>query len=168
MNKIKIGRIAGAQGLRGEVKLYHDSSDDEAIGRLTTLFLLHDGTETAFRIAGLRMQRRTPILKLEGIDDRSAAEGFVGDEVCADLDEARPTEADAWLVSELVGLAVFTEDGGEARGSVSSIIANPAHDIIEIETEKGKALLPFIDAFVSSVNPEAGRILITPPKGWDE
>ena len=168
MKKIKIGRISGAQGLRGEVRLYHDSGDEEAIRRLTSLFLRKEDDETEARIEELRMHKRTPILKLEGVEGRDAAEALAGFDVYALDSEARPDEDGVWLVSDLVGLEVRAAAGpGEISvGTIKSIIDNPAHDILEIDNGDYVRLLPLVDVFVKEVLPEAGYIIIIPPEGW--
>ena len=179
MGKIKIGKISGAQGLKGEVKLYHDSGDEEALSRFSVLFLHSDvsASDTAFVelvVEGLRYARKTPILKLAGVCSRDEAEALIGLKVYVDEDEARPKEAGAWLVSDLIGLDVCIDC--EIIGKIKSIIDNPAHDIIEIERNGGTEtdarlptlLLPFIDVFVREVNQEAGYIKIIPPEGWLE
>ena len=174
MEKIKIGRITGAQGLRGEIKLYHDSGDEAAIRRLTSLFLSPEADSAALRIESLRFHRRTPILKLSGIDDRNAAELLIGSEVYASIDDARPDEKGAWLVSDLVGLEVRiagSGDEGEVRAApwrIKNVIGNPAHDILEIETEEGLRLLPFVDAFVREIDTKTGLVIIMPPENWLE
>jgi len=168
MEKIKIGIITSAQGLNGEVRMFHDSGDEEALRRLNTLFLRGGAGETVHRIEWLRMQKRTPIIKLEGTDDRNGAEALIDSEVYALLSESRPDEEDVWLVSELVGLEVFLGDGEAAFGRVKGITDNPAHDILEIETDGRILLLPFVDTFVKQVDTEKDAIRITPPDGWLE
>ena len=179
MKKIRIGRISGAQGLRGEVRLFHDSGDEGAIGRLTSLFLRSGGAETAFRIEWHRMQKRTPVFKLEGVDDRDAAEALVGSAVYTLEEESRPAGEGAWLESDLIGLeariGAESNDGAESeavaaagriKGTVKGIIDNPAHDILQIEIDGVVRLLPFVDIFVTEVKPESGYIRIFPPSGW--
>ena len=169
MKKIKIGRISGAQGLHGEIKLFHDSGEEDAVRRLTSLFLRTGDTETAYRIEWLRIQKRTPVFKLEGIDDRNAAEALIGSNVYALEEESRPDGQDAWLVSDLIGLDVRFggyEESGEAVGKIEGIIDNPAHDILEIGIGGDIRLLPFVDVFVTEIRPDKGYIQIIPPKGW--
>jgi len=167
MERIRIGKISAAQGLRGEVRLFHDSGDEEALRRLSSLFLRSGGRETEYRIEWMRMQKRTPILKLSGIEDRGAAEAVKDADVFALLNESRPDEEGAYLVSDLIGLEVFNDENRDiAYGRILSVIDNPAHDIIEIETEGEVRLLPFIDTFIREVDTTAGRVHIVPPEGW--
>ena len=169
MKKIRIGRISGAQGLRGEVKLFHDSGDENALKRLTSLFLRRGEEETPFRIEWYRMQKRTPVFKLEGVDGRDAAEALVGCAAYSLEEESRPIGDGAWFVDDIVGLEARIADGDggcAAVGKVMGMIDNPAHDILEIGVGGAVRLLPFVDAFVPEVRPDAGYILVTPPKGW--
>ena len=171
MKLIKIGRISGAQGLRGEVKIYHNSGDDKALERLTSLFLIEDGESKQYRINELRMHKRTPIFQLAGVDDRNSAEALVGIDVYADEEESRPIEEDSWLVSDLIGMEVrlYSDEDNHSNSSVyrvKNIISNPAHDILEIEIENEIRMLPFIDVFVKEINTEKSFISISPPEGW--
>ena len=170
MKLVKIGKISGARGLRGEVKMYHDSGDEEALGRLSSVYIATAQGNiapelTEMRIENLRMHKRTPILCLEGIADRDMAEALTGAEVYADENKFRPDEEGAFLVSDLVGLDVCSGEG-PVIGKVKGIISNPAHDILEIETDKGVYMLPFIDVFIKDVDIKSAKIIIAPPEGW--
>jgi len=167
MEKIKIGRVTGAQGLRGEMRIFHDSGDDDALKRVSSLFLCSGGVFEEFAVEGLRMQKRTPVLKLAGVEDRTTAEAKIGAEVYALLDEAKPDEDGAWLVSDLVGLDVkIAGEGGGKDGKILNVISNPAHDLLEIGTGEGVLLLPFVDVFIREVDMKAGVLTIDPPAGW--
>ena len=175
-SKIKIGKVTAAQGLHGELRLFHNSGDEEALRRLTVLFLEEDGAPIA--IEKLRMLKRTPIVKLAGIETRETAEALIGTEIFADKEEARPKEEGAYFVSDLVGLQVRVWQGLDAEGGIPyetendvigeifGIIDNPAHDVLEIKTEQGPRLLPFVDVFIREINIAEGFILTTPPDGW--
>jgi len=112
------------------------------------------------------MQKRTPIVKLEGINDRASAESLVDAGVYALLSESRPDGEDAWLVSELVGLEVYLET--KEIGCIKGVINNPAHDILEIETGGELKMLPLVDVFVQKVDTDEGAVYIMPPDGWFE
>ncbi|GHU65363.1 ribosome maturation factor RimM [Clostridia bacterium] len=182
MQQIKIGKITGAAGLRGEVKLYHESGDDESLSRASSLFLcpptkdLIDQKVVQFSadqpvaqspcprrytVVSLRIRGRTPIIGLAGVNDRNAAEALIGSEVFADKDTIRPTEEDAYLVSDLIGLRVIETGTGNEIGLVQGIVDNPAHDLLEVAREgKGSLLIPMADVFIKEVNLTTGLILV--------
>jgi 16S rRNA processing protein RimM len=163
MKQIKIGRIAGAAGLKGEVKLYHESGDTESLSRASTLFLCNNNalrTMIPYNILSLRVQGRTPILGLSGVIDRNAAEALIGAEVYVDEDVIRPAEEDAYLVSDLIGLSVIDTDTGDEIGLVQGIVDNPAHDLLEVARGGGCTLLiPMADVFIKEIDLNSGRII---------
>jgi 16S rRNA processing protein RimM len=162
MKKIKIGRITAAAGLRGEVKLYHESGDTESLSRASSLFLCNNQafrTQTPYTILSLRVQGRTPILGLSGVNDRNAAEALIGFEVYVDEDAIRPTEEDAYLVSDLIGLRVIDTETGDEIGLVQGVVDNPAHDLLEVAGDGGRTLLiPMADVFIQEIDPASGFI----------
>lgn len=83
-----------------------------------------------------------------------------------DLDEL-PTEPDAWYDQQLVGLAVL-RDGNEV-GSIIRVEHYPAQDMLIVGTKDDKeVMVPFVKAFVSTVDIEANTITVTPPAGLFE
>jgi 16S rRNA processing protein RimM len=97
---------------------------------------------------------------LAGIDDRNAAEALAGTKVYAEpLDDA-----DALWVHHLIGASVI-EANGIDRGRCVSVVANPAADLLELDSGD---LVPVV--FVTSVDVSGGVPLVTiePPDGLFE
>jgi 16S rRNA processing protein RimM len=94
------------------------------------------------------------LVHFEGFDDRTAVESLTNQALFAE--PVAPGDDDLW-VHQLVGAQVV-EVGGQQRGMCISVIANPAHDILELESG---ALVPVI--FVLSC--VDGVITIDPPEG---
>lgn len=83
-----------------------------------------------------------------------------------DLDEL-PTEPDAWYDQQLVGLSVL-RDGVEV-GSIIRVEHYPAQDMLIVGTKDDKeVMVPFVKAFVSTVDIDAKTITVTPPTGLFE
>jgi len=177
VRQVRVGHIAGAAGLRGEVRFYHDSGDAEQLARIASgripVFIApaeeRGSAKALFFIESMRYSGRVPILKFSGVDDRNAAEALTGLEVRIPEDRLRPEEADTYLVSDLIGLQVFANDlmdAGKVVGRVAAVIDNPAHDILEIETPDGRrALLPMVDAYILDINLSARRLTVRIPEG---
>jgi 16S rRNA processing protein RimM len=108
------------------------------------------------------------VLFLEGIEDRNQAETLIKAIMLVnqDLDEL-PTEPDAWFDQQLVGLSVL-RDGVEV-GSIIRVEHYPAQDMLIVGTKDEKeVMVPFVKAFVSTVDIEAKIITVTPPAGLFE
>ena len=161
--KIIIGRISGAFGIKGEVKLYHYSGNGERLSVLTSLCFILDEKEYEYEIENFRVQKKSPIIKLKGISDRDSAESLVGAEVYVEKELLRPVEEDSYFVDELIGLDVI--ENKLKIGVVNDIIDNPAHEIVEISTPNGMILLPMVDSFVKSINLETSEMEVELPEG---
>jgi 16S rRNA processing protein RimM len=147
---LEIGRTGRAHGVRGDLSVILISDRTE---RLAPGKRLHVGqrsvTITASRPAGTRW-----LVHFEGVDDRNAAELLANQPV---LGEPLPSNADDLYVHELIGAEVV-DTAGASFGKCTAVLANPAHDILELESG---ALVPVV--FVVSAAP--GRVVIDPPEG---
>lgn len=138
-----------AHGLKGEVyvNLTTDRSERVAVG--ATLY----ANGSPLVVAASRPQQDRWLVAFEGVADRNGAEALTNAELTAEPIE----DPDAVWVHELIGTRVVETDGTE-RGRCTGVIANPAHDIIELDTG---ALVPAI--FVVSC--VGGVTTIDPPNG---
>jgi len=160
MEKIKIGKIVNAVGLKGEVKVYN-YSDSEEIYEITPSIYVGD---KLLDIENVRMQKHMVILKLAGINDRNAAEAAKGTELFiteADLPELGEGE---FYVRDLIGMTVTEDD--TVLGKVTNVLQNTAQDVFEIERENGKQLLlPRVDEFVLDIDLDTREIKVKLPEG---
>jgi 16S rRNA processing protein RimM len=173
---ISIGKIVGAQGLKGEVRVYPDSDFPERFEEPGQRWLLSPGSTEPQPIE-LKSGRFLPgkgiyVLKLGGINDRNQAEAL-RDYVLVVSESDRPQlEEDEYHVRDLLDLQVFDQATQTLIGTVTDVI--PAgNDLLQIELEKpsGKdttVLIPFVKAIVPVVDLEQQRIEITPPAGLIE
>jgi 16S rRNA processing protein RimM len=115
----------------------------------------------------LRWYNNLPVLFLDGVDDRSAAESLIKAILIVEQEvEQLPPEPDAWYDHQLVGLKVFRD--GQEIGSVVRVDHLPAQDLLVIKTLDKEVLLPFVKAFVPTVEVSNNRVDVTPPGGLFE
>jgi len=153
--KIKVGQIVNAVGLKGEVKVYNYSDYKERFEELEEIYL----EEQSFKIEKVRYKNHMVILKLLGIDDRNAAEAQKGKALFITETDLRVLPADTHYVRDLIGLAVETEDGHV--GTLTDVLQRSAQDLYEVELEnKKKILIPVVEAFVLDIDIEKKRIIV--------
>ena len=146
---LEIGQIRRAHGVRGDVlvELASDRSERVAPG---ARWFAADGWLTV--VSARRHQDRW-LVTLAELGDRSAAQQFTNTAVFAEpIDD--PEEL--W-VHELIGSEVV-ELSGRSRGTCVAVIANPAADLLELDSG---ALVPVV--FVTERRD--GTIVIDPPVG---
>jgi len=147
-----VGRVGKAHGLRGEV--YVDLVTDRTERLTPGNFLYVRGKRLTVRSA--KPQQTRWLVCFEEITDRTSAEALTNLEI-----KAPPiVDPEAVWVHELIGSTVV-EVNGTNRGRCVGVLANPAHDILELESG---ALVPSI--FVVSC--EGGITTIDPPEGLFE
>jgi 16S rRNA processing protein RimM len=111
----------------------------------------------------LRISRRAgtdvrPIVRLEGHDDRDAAEALRGTELLVARDDAPELGEDEWWAEDLEGCRVH--DGGRSIGTVRHLLALPSCEVLEVARERGgdALLVPLVADAVREVNLERREI----------
>ena len=155
MGRVALAAVAGAHGVKGEVrlKLFTDSAAN--LARHEMLFV----GESERRLLGVRDAGKTAVARFEGIGDRTAAEALRGQMVEVERSALPPLDEGEYYHSDLVGLPCFDRDG-RAIGTVAAVENFGAGDLLEIELENGKkSLIPFRDGIADLVE---GRIVLDP------
>jgi 16S rRNA processing protein RimM len=98
-----------------------------------------------FTVAERKGTDAKPIIRLEGIEDRDAAEALRG-EVLSPSNEQRATsnDEDEWLIEDLVGCRV------EGLGEVTGVLEGLSCDVLEV----GDQLIPLVTDAVTRVDVE--------------
>lgn len=161
---VLVGRITGAHGIKGEVKLQSFTADPGAIARYGPL---RTGSGETVEIARLRPQKQGFIANLEGVNDRNRAETLVGSDLFIERAKLPAPAENETYVHDLVGLTVVTRDGTQF-GKVVDVTNFGAGDLLDIEQpgQGATVLIPFSDEFVPDVNLAKGRITIDLPEGY--
>lgn len=99
-----------------------------------------------------------PILRLQGIGGREAAEALRGSELEVEQAQMPQLGEGEWWAHELEGCVVA--DGGRVLGSVSRLIELPSCEALEVEPAEGgeRLLVPLVRDAVRSVDTRARRI----------
>jgi 16S rRNA processing protein RimM len=161
MDRIKVGKITGAFGIRGELKVYPYTDRPERFKELDTVF----AGDREMEIKNVRFQKNLVLLRLEGVDDRSAAERMKGIYLTIDRDELRELDEDEYFIFDLIGLEAVDEEGNHI-GRVHDVLQNTAQDLYEIEKDDGSLhLIPAVYEFIPEIDIESGIMVLKPIPG---
>ena len=160
--RILLGRVAGAFGVRGELKLLSWTDPRDALFRYQPWILRSaDGEREVSGVRG-RDTGKLVIATFPGIESREQAEAMHGLEIWVPRDRLPPPGPGEYYWVDLEGLAVQTVDG-VALGTVSHLFDTGANPVMVVGGERER-LIPFIsDQYVVSVDFQAGRIVVD----WD-
>jgi 16S rRNA processing protein RimM len=162
-DRVCLGAIAGAHGVRGEVRIKPFTEDPLAIGDYGSL-LSEDGA-SEFELQGVRLQKAHVVARIAGVSDRDAAEALKGTRLYVPRDRLpEPDEEDTWYHADLIGLAARAPDGAPL-GTVVSIQDYGAGDLIELQLghDRPTVFVPFTREMVPEVDIAAGHIVVDAP-----
>jgi 16S rRNA processing protein RimM len=163
-DRICVGAIAGAFGVRGEVRLKSFCADPAALadyGPLST----EDG-DRSFEVALTGQTKGGLTARLSGIATKEQADRLRGTRLYAPRDRLPALPDDEFYHADLIGLRVF-DTGGQDLGRVKAVLNHGASDLLEVQPAAGgePVLLPFTRDAVPTVDLAAGRIVADPPEG---
>jgi 16S rRNA processing protein RimM len=153
---VRVGQVVGAFGIRGAVKVVSltDFPDRFAPGAE----LLLDGSGR--RVEWSREQPTGLVVKLAGVDSRTAAGALRGRYLGVPDEALRPLPPGRWYHHDLVGLAV-TSESGRRLGTLTAVETRPANDVWVARSESGEELLvPVVPDAVLRVDMGAGTVTV--------
>jgi len=143
--------VARPHGLRGEVFVDPITNRTERFERGA----VHHAGERTLVVARARSQGGRWVVAYEGVSDLEGAEALRATVLTGDPIDVL-AEGEMW-VHELIGSPVVDDDG-VPRGTVIDVEANPAHDILVLDSG---VLIPVV--FVSEF--AEGRVVVSAPAG---
>jgi 16S rRNA processing protein RimM len=157
---IEAGSIVRPHGLAGEVvvEVKNDLADlvsDTSVLRATD----GEGHERLLTVESVRGDARRPIFRFSACDTRDQAELLRSWVLWVSREQLGELEEDRWLVQDILGLDVVTDDG-EYLGKLTEVMPQPANDVFVVEADGEEILLPFIKEVVLDVDVSAGRVTV--------
>jgi 16S rRNA processing protein RimM len=170
--RVVLGQIAGAHGVRGQVRVAVLGDDPENLASAPWVDLSFDGKapladraarryEVTFAGPGRQGEIR---IGLAGVADRDAAAALRGAYVLGDAGLLAPLEEGEHYWYELVGCRV-EDESGRALGTLREIWETGGHDVLVVEGEGRRHLIPAAEPFLQSVDAAERRIVIATVPG---
>jgi len=151
--KIALAAVAGAHGVKGEVRLKLFAQSADSLKRHEKLFV--GGSER--RLLAVHQSGKTIVARVDGISDRSAAEALRGELVEIDRSDLPPLGENEYYHADLIGLPALDREGNPV-GSVVAVENYGAGDLLEIADPAGKrSLIPFRSGIADL---EEGRVIL--------
>jgi 16S rRNA processing protein RimM len=160
-SRVEIGVVSKAHGIRGELVVILHDAESTALEEVETV---HVGG-VARAVVQARNTGGAYLLAVEGVTDRDAAAALRGAVVEVDRDELA-LDDDEVLLADLVGCKCVLPDG-TAWGEIVGVEPG-VQDRLVVRDGAVERQLPVVDAFIASIDLEAGVVTVTPPDGLPE
>ncbi len=158
---IEVGHILSAHGVKGQVKVFSNTSPRENIVTYSPWILDQAGEQKTVEVTGKR-QGKNVIAQLEDINDRDQAVGLVGARILIQPQQLPELEQGDYYWSQLIGMQVLSTDN-QAFGSVDQMLETGANDVMVVQGDRER-LIPFVmDEVVKQVDLDKGQIIVE----WD-
>ena len=157
---LRVGRITGAHGLKGALRLRPDNPDSDTLEQVARVFLESAGQAREFRLTGMtRLNATTRRITLEGVADVNAAEALKGAVVMLAAEDVPAAKPGEFYYYEAIGCEVFLTDGSRL-GTIEEIFSTGAHDIWVVRDSEREVLVPVIEDVVKAMDFAARRVTI--------
>ncbi len=168
-NLLSIGKIVGAHGIKGVVKVF---SYAESLSRFQSgmQLVLKDSHGNRFvrTVNWAKPHSKTILLALDGIQERSQAEALIGSALFIEKATLEELDGDSYYWDDLLGLAVYSVNG-EYLGELTAIIPTGSNDVYvarqkraEVQTE---VLIPALVSVVKEVDLDRKIMRVDLPEG---
>ncbi|MEG1711249.1 MAG: ribosome maturation factor RimM, partial [Clostridia bacterium] len=139
MEKILVGKIVKAQGIKGEVKIKAELDDEKAFKRLKYLYI----GEMRTAVKTMRYLEGYAYVGFSTIVDRNQAEALKNTEVYAEKEQII-LEPDQYFIDDVIDSKVVLSDG-TVVGMLKEIMQNSsAADIYVVEEDGKQTMFPLL------------------------
>jgi 16S rRNA processing protein RimM len=172
---VEVGRIAGAWGVKGWIKVQAFASDPQALFSSKRWFLkAADEARPArpgvpvlppvLKIVEAKEHGDGVVARAHDVDDRSAAEALRGARIFVGRSSFPTAGPGEYYWVDLIGLAVVNREE-QVLGNVVGLMDTGAHSVLRVMPEGGRGeaderLIPFVGPYIDEVSLEARRIRV--------
>lgn len=157
---IKLGKIVGTFGIKGELKIYPLTNYKEMFLDFKYLLLANGNEFNKVKIERARIHKNTIIILFEGIKSINEALEFIGKEIYIEEDKLPDLDDEEEYIYRLIGMRVY-EENDHFLGTIADVFDNGAHSIYEVKDENGKEILiPVINDTIVSRDFEEGKLVV--------
>ena len=152
MDFIYLGKIVNTHGIKGEVRILSDFRYKENVFKHG--FKVYIGINKIEKIINTyRVHKNYDMITFEGINNINDVLEYKGEKVYIKRSELN---IDGILDEDLIDMSVYSNNN--FKGIVKELLKSKAHDILSIENEEHKYLIPYIPEFIENIDLNNKRI----------
>ncbi len=166
---IAVGKIVGAHGLNGTIKVYSYAESLAVFCQNRSIILKNAaGQEKNYKIKWVKSHTRVILVTLKGVTNRNQAEKLIGCELYIDKINLPELEKGTYYWFDIIGLSVFTAEENYL-GRVESIIPTGSNDVYVVKNpdddEKDEVLIPALESVILEIDLKRQVMRVDLPEG---
>jgi 16S rRNA processing protein RimM len=163
---VEVGRILGAWGIKGAIKVKPFSGDPQALFSSKRWYVepseLKPGHQVPalLRVVSAREQGDGVVATVQEVADRDMAQALAGARIFVPRSSFPTPDSDEFYWVDLIGLDVINREGARL-GQVIGLIETGPHCVLRIAPgpiDAEEVLIPFVDAYVGKVDLAARQV----------
>src|SRR5581483_1593479 len=159
---VAVGEVVAAHALRGMLRVRPYQPPAPSLSAGARALNEHGGFRREITVRSATPHGRARLLvALDGVTDRTTAEGLVGARLLVLIADLPPADDAEFYYHEVVGFAVATTDG-ETLGTVAETFSTGLNDVWVVRGGRREYLIPVIAAAVRTLHRPARRLVIDP------
>ena len=158
--RIKIGKVGGPQGVKGEMRIVPLTDFPDRFAALDEVQV----GEELLHIESCRPYKQFLLMKFREYPVREDAMRLTGRFLTVSREQAAPLQQGEYYTFDIIGLTVV-DPAGRTLGKVREVLRTGANDVYEVVDARGKTLLvPALKAVVREIDVPGGRMVVDMPE----
>ncbi len=162
--RVALGRIVGAHGLRGQLRVRYFGGDPDHLTQISAVRIAEsedDPEAESYEVTEASAGRSGQVrMTLVGVENRDSAERLRGRLVVVEAAQLKELPAGEYYSYQLVGCRIEGVDGREI-GTVREVWSTGAPDVLVVEDEAGvRHLIPAAESLLREIDIDRQRIVI--------
>lgn len=159
-NRITIGKVGGAHGINGEMRIIPLT---DFVERFADMHEVMVGDEL-LHIESVKYHKQFVLMKFREYPVREDAMRLTNRLLTVDRSEAAPLNEGEYYTFDIIGLKVFDIEGSEL-GTVENVLRTGSNDVYQArKADGGELLIPALKAVVKEINIADGKMVVDMPE----
>jgi len=166
---IQVGWVKSAHGLNGElyIKLVtkvKTGTLPEWVSEVDEYVFKKENTSQAYKFKKTKPHKEGFIAIVEGVSNRNQSEALRGNGIYINKSILSSGPGDSIYLIEVLDFEVFDKEN-KPLGQIKSFLASGPQDIIVIKNDDGEFDVPWVEAFIVSIDFDNKKVVMDLPEG---
>ena len=159
-DRLRVGVITSSHGIKGEVKVYPTTDDNDRFKTLKKCYLSNGRETFEVNCTSCKFLKNMVILKFKEYDNINDIERFKNYDILVDREDAVPLLDGEFFICDVLDADVYDQNDKHI-GTLDDVLETPANNVFVVKKDDGgEILIPVVADFVYDVDTENKRVKV--------